>query len=374
MKLSGARIALLLLAPLVGAGVTLAVLLLRDRGPDIATPVTGQPGPPPTIQEELQAARDFQDFPLYWLGETFGTLPLTRVTRSEQPTPYGGPGPFGSQWTFVPRWGFLYGTCDVSQEEGCSPPVEVQISPLCAPAPFWLGLKDDELPEFRGARAFWRDYAGDGFIWTGNVVIHVFARRDLIIEVANALTPLGNVAVPQAGPQLPPPALQTCPSRAPEPPPSLEGVEGAQQFKGFPLYWVGDSFASYPLTSVDHLDLPTLNEWYFGYGESPTDGVPMPVVVEISPLCQRPSSSVGLDEVTDVFPYRGGKAMWVGEARLRIWTGEVVVTVHTGTQELTQQAAEALTPFGNVPVPGPPGDLPPPNLEQCPPSAWLPSP
>ncbi len=59
---------------------------------------------------------------------------------------------------------------------------------------------------------------------------------------------------------------------------------------------------------------------------------------------------------------------------VRIWTGDVAIEVDGSTRDMIQAGAEALMPFGNVPVPGPPGDLPPPNLEQCPPSAWLPSP
>jgi hypothetical protein len=79
---------------------------------------------------ELRAARLFQHFPLHWLGERFEHLRLTAIQ--------GLDGPSG----FVT---LVYGSCRPhgGDEPSCTPPLELQISPLClhlravARAPIW---------------------------------------------------------------------------------------------------------------------------------------------------------------------------------------------------------------------------------------------
>ena len=72
-------------------------------------------------------AREFDGYPLYWVGERFEQWELTAVD-------------FGSP-EFVT---FVYGTCEpVGSDGGCPPPLQLQISPLCshlsdvARAPVW---------------------------------------------------------------------------------------------------------------------------------------------------------------------------------------------------------------------------------------------
>jgi hypothetical protein len=83
-------------------------------------------GPGPNIE----AARKFERFPLYWPGETFEGRSITRIGGLE------GSG------TAV---GLIYGTCTPNGglEPTCALPIQIQISPLCAhlqfvaQAPIW---------------------------------------------------------------------------------------------------------------------------------------------------------------------------------------------------------------------------------------------
>ena len=63
---------------------------------------------------DLDAARRFDAYPLYWVGEEFEGWKLTHVSQT--------PG-------FVT---LIYGTCKAASDMGCSPPLELQLSPLCA--------------------------------------------------------------------------------------------------------------------------------------------------------------------------------------------------------------------------------------------------
>jgi hypothetical protein len=66
----------------------------------------------PTVAD----ARVYRDAPLYWVGESFEGLPLTRIGLHE----LGG--------------GFIYGTCEPPRDEGgCAPPLQIQTIRMCAP-------------------------------------------------------------------------------------------------------------------------------------------------------------------------------------------------------------------------------------------------
>ena len=80
----------------------------------------GAPEPPPG-QPDVRAARDFDAYPLYWLGLRFERWDLYYVSVGEQ----------GST--------SVYGKCEISDPDGlfgdggsCTPPLAVQIRPLCA--------------------------------------------------------------------------------------------------------------------------------------------------------------------------------------------------------------------------------------------------
>lgn len=62
--------------------------------------------------------RAFREFPLYWTGERFEGWNLTNVS---------GPAELSHAVTFI------YGTCRLSggDEPSCSPPIQIQVQPLC---------------------------------------------------------------------------------------------------------------------------------------------------------------------------------------------------------------------------------------------------
>jgi hypothetical protein len=78
---------------------------------------------------DVTAARQYEKFPLYWVGEKFGDWELTHVALP-------GAGGFAT---------FIYGTCTPSNGEqpSCTPPLEIQVYPVCAhlaevaAAPIW---------------------------------------------------------------------------------------------------------------------------------------------------------------------------------------------------------------------------------------------
>jgi hypothetical protein len=88
------------------------------------------------VRADMAAARQFQGFPLYWVGERFERWELRAV---ELPRTSSG---FAT---------LIYGDCDVHDPDGffgpeggsCTPPLSIQISPLCfhldvaAHAPIW---------------------------------------------------------------------------------------------------------------------------------------------------------------------------------------------------------------------------------------------
>jgi hypothetical protein len=62
---------------------------------------------------DLEVARKFDTFPLYWVGEEFEGLKLTHVAT-------GGVGA-----------SFTYGTCEITGDHGCAAPLQIQVFPLC---------------------------------------------------------------------------------------------------------------------------------------------------------------------------------------------------------------------------------------------------
>jgi hypothetical protein len=77
---------------------------------------------------DVDAARSFDRFPLYWVGKRFEKWKLEHVSL--------GPGRFVD---------LIYGDCEVPSgtDGGCPPPLDIQIQPLCAHlavvarAPIW---------------------------------------------------------------------------------------------------------------------------------------------------------------------------------------------------------------------------------------------
>ena len=98
------------------------------------------PAPPP----DVGAARAYDRFPLYWVGEEFEGLPLVHVDARPESDIVA----------------FVYGDCDPPPEGGCSPPLQIQIMALCP------HLEIVRLPESGNGRAIRRS-RGPGGRWAG---------------------------------------------------------------------------------------------------------------------------------------------------------------------------------------------------------------
>jgi len=188
------------LAPVIGAALMLAFIYFRDHGGESFEPpaAVGEQGQP-VAAEKLQEARDFKEWPLYWLGESFESLPLTKIA-----------------W-FTPERGsptdntidFIYGICTPpAGGGGCAPPLSIQVSPLDFTPPEKIsGVKRGDLFDFRGAKALWVDERQLG-IWTGDSAIFIFGSREIVLKAAEQIAPLGNVEVTLSDSNLPPPRFE----------------------------------------------------------------------------------------------------------------------------------------------------------------------
>jgi hypothetical protein len=156
--------------------------------------------------EDLEEARSFRDFGVYYPGKTVAGLPLTGVGRSS----VGNWGAKGVGQTYV---SFIYGDCDLPEGEGgCAPPLQVFNEPACI---YNLSRFEGQgqfgsLPEkttIRGVPAAFFEGGSALDIQTGRTNISVFGRNmDDVRAVARALTSLNLDPPVRAGEPLPPPA------------------------------------------------------------------------------------------------------------------------------------------------------------------------
>ena len=116
-------------AIVVGAGAVAVALL--------AAVLATRHGEADEVDADVAAARQFEGFPLYWVGERFEKWELRAVELPSRST-------FGFA-------NLIYGDCDVEDPDGvfgpeggsCTPPLSIQITPLCfhldvvARAPVW---------------------------------------------------------------------------------------------------------------------------------------------------------------------------------------------------------------------------------------------
>jgi len=143
---------------------------------------------------DLVRPHAFADFPLYDAGDQVDGLPLTAVLRRD------GTAEFVS---------FVYGDCAARDDEGCAPPVEVQVWPACRRNLdlYASGRPGTPVPERTTARGVPAAFLDDGTrleLQTGRSTVVVFAdSRARVLRVVSALRPVGERAL--SGP-LPPPA------------------------------------------------------------------------------------------------------------------------------------------------------------------------
>jgi hypothetical protein len=131
---------------------------------------------------DLEQARDFTEFPLYYAGDRVDGLSLTTVLRRDDAADFVS---------------FVYGDCAARDDQGCAPPLEIQVWSACKRN---LGLYDSaspgrpvpELAIVRGVPAAF--FEGDSRLelQTGSSTVVVFAgSRARLLRVAGVLRPLG---------------------------------------------------------------------------------------------------------------------------------------------------------------------------------------
>jgi hypothetical protein len=160
-----------LLALLLGG----IVWALVGRG-DGATSVTVGPGV--TTVDDI---REFEEFPVYWLGESFHGLPLVAVHRIDYPGAFPGK-PYDDPRNEV---SFDYGNCTIGPgESSCPMPLTIAIRPYCEVPPevvaaVWTGPPE----EIRGAMAQ-RMGRSQMQVWTSNVSITIAATDEALVDEA----------------------------------------------------------------------------------------------------------------------------------------------------------------------------------------------
>jgi hypothetical protein len=168
---------------------TAAILLV---GVIATTACSGSAGPAPTspgstrtaaIAPRLGPARSFREYALYWLGHTYGRLPLTGVTMTRVDIPNAAHSRILR--THSHAVDFSYGDCaaGTGDDGGCSPPLEIQNWPACGRNAALYGIPLPLPVHIRGAPAH---HFGDRVeIWTGTTDIVIFGKH--AARVAGAL-------------------------------------------------------------------------------------------------------------------------------------------------------------------------------------------
>jgi hypothetical protein len=158
----------------------------------VAAALTGGCAVGKGVGSDLEAAREFDAYPLYWPGDRFEKWPLTHVDVVN--TPYAL---------------FVYGNCETSGNAGCAPPLQLQIAGLCdhldeaARNPIWKERR------IRGAPVGMFD--GAPVLFTDRVQIKVYrgqgSDRDTALRALRVLRSL-NLVEPLLSPdeRIPAPA------------------------------------------------------------------------------------------------------------------------------------------------------------------------
>lgn len=213
------RPALTLVLGIAIAAVIAASTFLRPGGAgatDQYDPGTRAPQAPRSTFS-LAEARTFQDFPVYYVGETFDAHPLVAVLRRKDTGSHPDE-PIRANYV-----SFIYGDCDAGGDLGCAPPLEVQTSPACLYTPEDIALVPDEIVQARGVNAFLYDEGHKVVLVAGAATITIYGgSREEVVTAVQRLRAV-NITVPPIV-TLPPPdtlIFETCRAIIPpiEPPP-----------------------------------------------------------------------------------------------------------------------------------------------------------
>lgn len=190
------------MAFVVGVGIAIGLFRSGESTPEAQVVVPLTPQVPESdkwsASEAAVEATRFREYTLYWLGDQFDGLPLTRVDRF-----VSGPG------SLVPEDSttFIYGTCAAPPESegGCAEPLQIIIKPYCYEQPdsFADQIRESPLVKVRGGADAQR--IGGGLrIWTGDVALKIYAESpEAEMAVANALVSPNQMGPPSSGDPLP---------------------------------------------------------------------------------------------------------------------------------------------------------------------------
>jgi hypothetical protein len=160
LRLAVAAVVAFVIAFLLSA----ALLSVLGEGGGSAKPASaGQ------INWTIDDAKNFRGFSLFWLGENYDGLPLTKIIRYKfQPDP-------SKMWVFPEdSVTFLYGSCTPSPDSGCAAPVQIILEPYCMRPPELLAEGVRGTPF--AVRQAVAEQVGDHLrLWTGDASITIFA-------------------------------------------------------------------------------------------------------------------------------------------------------------------------------------------------------
>ncbi len=206
-KLSFALIGIVAFSAALSA-TALAVSLLDDGGGSAAPASAGQ------ATWTIEDAKAFMDFPVYWLGESYEGLPLTKIVRGKGELELHPQvaAIVGQDVMKEDSLGFIYGDCDPGADGGCVPPLVVSIEPYCLnPNLKVMKTYTPGAPfEVRGSWA--REEAGHLVLRT-DVIITIFTARDDLAfasQAAEMLRNVGDSGAESAGALPPAPDPEPC--------------------------------------------------------------------------------------------------------------------------------------------------------------------
>jgi hypothetical protein len=166
-----------------------------------------EPPPKPVSNWTVEQARRFNEFQVYWLGESYEGLRLTSMRLT-------------SDGDDVTHTTFFYGEpslVDGNSGQSWEPPLEVDIQPYCgfSPEEFLEHAGDGVIGiQIRGVDGYLERYSDNSaylVLWTGSSTIYLSTgKTDLDIEqVARDLIPIaGSAGAPP--PPFPPPITTSC--------------------------------------------------------------------------------------------------------------------------------------------------------------------
>ena len=139
---------------------------------------------------ELDEARSFDDYALYYVGESYDDLSLA----------FAGLGP-GDGEGLRRSWSFGYGDCEPPEGEGgCPLPLEIQNWSICTRFPALYPGPTPKTESVGGAETL---RAGGGLdVYTGRTAVVIFGQGDAKAQVLEDLRPVAGGAGPN---RLPPP-------------------------------------------------------------------------------------------------------------------------------------------------------------------------